>query len=738
MLKENRGGPEGRPVFNEEGLMRSRVVAIVVTGLLFGALLIMPSASSKIPGAPRASMGAPRPIALKPTFVKNRTVKFAPATLVSAHFLGAEPQTEIERRLPGVDPDVINPKRVFVDWPLSTRTQIGQLSRSLDAGKSFRLLIDNKCAARSRPDCVSGGGGDTESDVNLYNGHVFFSDQEALAQESLSSSTDGGDTFPETRTFAVTNTTSGVDRQWLTTPDPELITVGAQHVAAFLTYHVPGSGEYIQGIDTNGLPIPQPAPQIPGVGQSGQLKVDNSNGPGRGWLYQPYWKFPSGEVTVATAYGPDYVTPASWQENVVFNDLPTLFTWIAIDRHGNAYLTFVNGGTVHLSVSPIDDPRNDPTASTPGRPGTYWTKPVVITPPGIKSTVMAEVTAGDKGRLGVAFLGTKTPPKTPSGAHYESSDAVPNAQWNMYTSVIPNALASSPKVITGKVSHRVVHTGNICTQGTTCAATVPEKDRSFADMTDITFDGSGRLGVVYMDNNSAMQTQDDKSKPRLSPFVYWAKQIVGPTLKARKPTVHSSVRKNSTKDARRDATWPNKQGADNIAGLDIETARMCKKSGNLVAKFTLKNATKKAMGAALDAYNSDVTATAPAQRLQYVVRFSTKKQVFHLSAEYGAGGDLRFFGGKLNDNDKLTNGASMLAAGYHTDANATVTGKVKKGTKIVLKTPRKTFKFKRNKRFYSATVFAMAGPAEANESTILNTMRTVDATPAFDVQLRRC
>src|SRR5207249_3517841 len=103
---------------------------------------------------------------------------FAPSTLVAAQFLGAEPQTAMERtNAPGVpqgNPGGLSNNRIFVDWPLSSRSNIGQLSRSLDGGDSFRLLVDQTCAARSRPNCATGGGGDTESDVNPANGDVFF------------------------------------------------------------------------------------------------------------------------------------------------------------------------------------------------------------------------------------------------------------------------------------------------------------------------------------------------------------------------------------------------------------------------------------------------------------------------------------------------------------------------------------------------------------------------------------
>ena len=56
----------------------------------------------------------------------NDALTFAPSTVVSAHFLGAEPQTTLERReawTPGGAP--VDPNRVFVDWPLSSRSNIG-------------------------------------------------------------------------------------------------------------------------------------------------------------------------------------------------------------------------------------------------------------------------------------------------------------------------------------------------------------------------------------------------------------------------------------------------------------------------------------------------------------------------------------------------------------------------------------------------------------------------------------
>src|SRR2546423_5379496 len=129
-------------------------------------------------------VSAPLPVTPTVAFDTTTTLAFAPSTTVSAHFLGAEPQTTIERTVPGSTPRRINTNRTFVDWPLSTRTDIGQLSRSLDGGDSFRLLYDPTCAARSRPNCHTGGGGDPEDEVNLVHRGLLFAGPEAGAQQA--------------------------------------------------------------------------------------------------------------------------------------------------------------------------------------------------------------------------------------------------------------------------------------------------------------------------------------------------------------------------------------------------------------------------------------------------------------------------------------------------------------------------------------------------------------------------
>ena len=102
-----------------------------------------------------ANIETPPPGGPHVVFANDNAPTFAPATLASATFMAGEPQTTVERPVPGSPaPPAVDPNRVFVDWPLSSRTQTSQLSRSTDGGDRFRLLLDlTACPQRNRPNC---------------------------------------------------------------------------------------------------------------------------------------------------------------------------------------------------------------------------------------------------------------------------------------------------------------------------------------------------------------------------------------------------------------------------------------------------------------------------------------------------------------------------------------------------------------------------------------------------------
>jgi hypothetical protein len=655
-------------------------------------------------------------------------VAFAPSTVVSAHFLGAEPQTTLERRLPNSNPGRLDPKRIFVDWPLTSRTQTSQLSRSTDGSDSFRLLFDPTCASRNRPNCLSLGGGDSENEVNLVNGNVYFLDQEALVvNEGLGSSIDHGDTFPATRDHAITNTATAVDRQWLAWVDPFALTP-VTRVEAFMAYHVPIAGQFIQGIDQNGVPIAQPVPQITLVNQSGSLRVDNSGGPAHRWIYQPY-RGPGG-VTVATAFGPDYALPTKWVSTVVSADTASIFPWLNIDSAGNAYLVWVAGGEVFLSIAPINDTRNAPAT---GRPGSFWTQRAKVNIPAVTSAVFPEVTAGDFGRIAITYMGSEDCAPGPSDACGATS------HWNTYVGIIADALAlvrgTTMTVSTGKVSHRVVHRGSICTGGTTCAG-----DRSLLDMTDLGFDEAGRVGVVFMDNNNRLAAPTLTDTTKNGPFAEFAKQTDGPSLLATTPDIRVTIPKNARSDPAGDATWPNRAGAPNLPSLDLLGASISINASNeLVVRLPLQEATRSGMARDLAAYNNTFLTDNNAERLQYVAVFATADDVFHLSMEFNTDGTVRFFGGRLDANDKVENGTgATVGSRYVADTGFTVTGTLGHGA-LTLRAPASQFGVGLGSPLFSVTGFATAAPSESNLTAriVTNSARTIDATPPFDATLQQ-
>lgn len=706
---------------------RRRWTSLATAFLLSSALATMSSATQEAPREPRAVFS-------------NKKLSFSPATIVSAHFLGAEPlETSIRH------PQKPTKSMLFVDWPLGNQTQTGQVNRSVDSGKSFRLLYDPTCAPRSRPTCQTGGGGDTVTSVNPITGTLFFADQEATANEALASSLDYGDTWPAERQFAVVNTGTAttVDRQWLATIDPNIAGIGPRRVEGFLSYRgVTAGAQYIQGIDTSGLPLPQPNPQLLAViERSGPLLVDNSRGPGRGWLYQPYvgadlntMDCPCG-YRVATAPAESYQDPTAWASARVSNNRPTIFPWLALDTRGNAYAVWVNRGVVYLSASPIDDRRNDPRGD--GRPGTYWTEPVRVSLPKIGSAIFGEVTAGAPGRIAITYDGTTD--------HKGQSAAAPAAtRWHTYAAVITNALDkdSTPVVRTGRVSHRVVHRGRIhCGGGCPHAPPPalpneePRQDPSLLDFIDIGHDADGRILVAFTDNNSTFaMPQGVKSHNKLYPFTHLARQAGGRGLLGKKDLPDLKLPFNSTADTKRDATWPNTLEGPNLPALDLVAGSVALKGGDLVARMSLVDGTVEAMQRDLAAYNEVPQTTPPATRLQYVVRIMTGRDIYHLSMETLEDGTTNFFGGLLDENDRLLNPAGVpIGAAYHRDENVTVRGTLSDSI-IELRVAASQFGLGKGSRLYNVTAFAMAGPNEEDEEFV-NPMRTVDATPPVDALL---
>ncbi|GAC1330947.1 MAG: hypothetical protein NVSMB17_08660 [Candidatus Dormibacteria bacterium] len=656
-----------------------------------------------------------------PIFDTGSVINFSAATIVSPTFLGGEPQATIERPQANSVAGAINPDRVFIDWPLSTRTQTGQLYRSNDHGRTFNNLVDLTCAPRNRPTCATGGGGDTVNRVNFYDGTVIFGDQEGVSNEALATSVDHGDSFPATRQFAISNPDTGVDRQWIAPVNaPGLIEANSgQELRGFYSYHIPAAGQYIQGIDTAGRPIPQPAPQILSVSQSGPSRVDTTGGPGNNYIYQGFRDGTGFRVGVSPIAG--YVNPTSWKVGTVSTDSPTIFPWINLDSHGNLYAAWVTGGKVYYSYSLIDDDQNNPAKG--GTPATKWAPRMNVNLPGLASTVFPEIVAGDPGRVAISYMGTAD---GPAGI---SDNSPANANWNVYVAYLTGALTSTPVVATGRVNHRVAHTGSICTSGTTCTG-----DRSLLDMIDLQFDKDGYVGVVFTDNNSTFATTSGSATQKGSPFVHYARQVQGPSLLDAGVPINQLQPNNDVSAPAGDARWPNTASGAKLPALDLTGSSLSlDATGKLVATLKLADATVAGMQRDLAAYNSVPQANAPATRLQYVLRFSTDTDILYLGFDIDAAGTMRYYGGRLDGlGDQITLGPSIYGATY--PAKALYSGTLA-GDRITITAPAKDFGLTTGSPLYSVQAFSAAGPSDGSDTTLANPMRQVDAVAPFDTVL---
>jgi hypothetical protein len=674
---------------------------------------------------------------IQPVATSPVPLRFGPSTVVSPTILGGEPQISFERPVAQPkDGAGLDPNRGFVDWPVSSRTNIGTLWRTQNGGDSYRQLVDLTCAERQVPNCNTGGGGDTVNRVNNYDGTLLFGDQESLAQEAFASSADHGDSFPAARQWAATSTATGVDRQWISSVDAPGYTVGPATLDALFSYHIPAAGEYVAGVASDGTLIPAVTPVISQVSQSGPSRIDTQPGSrGRGWFYQSYRD--GGGFEVAAAPISQFQVPTAYKVHLVTGDQPQVFPWIALDTHGNLYAAWIApNGQLYYSYSLIDDPANDPTATpTAGVPATKWAQPHKVNPPSLGSIIFPEIVAGDPGHIAIAFMAT--------GDWTGVSDSAPAgtnpARWGTYVTMSQDALGTAPTFQIGTVSHRFSHLGSICTSGTTCL--VSSGDRSLLDMIDLTIDSSGRVAVVYTDNNYQFARDEISMGSQGAGYVKVARLASGPSLFAGHPGSSVTYPTAYRAAAAGDATWPNAAGASNLPTFDILGSGVSVEGNQVVTRINLADASAAGFASDLAAYNAADGNDLPATRQQYVLRWdSADGQTYYMAAEVGSSGTPSFYGGKVDGTSAVSNVSSAVAIAYRPQSAYPVTGEIQ-GNSLILRAPLSAFGLHTGSTLLGFAGFSLAGPSDQvlsgapETSQVVASMRTADSAPPIDAVL---
>jgi hypothetical protein len=413
--------------------------------------------------------------------------------------------------------------------------------RSDDHRKSFHLIEGN---VAGKPGTCAGGG-DSELRLDPVNGNLYFVDLQGLTNFSASASTDHGATFSTS-----CNSVNGVavDRQWTgidSNGGKNAVGDSADGGRIYLDYDNVGQNtaggqesgnqlvmnESLDGVhygsacQVAGAPCPGvPAVASPDEGIPGNIVVDNNpgdefqhrvyaihtNGAGTAVIVS-YCSGKKGDNTAATVAA-DCTDPTqvasgdAGHVNVNWHDtFPRkagsygtgyLFASIAIDTSGNLYAVWseypssggsASGpGVVKLSVS------------TDG--AQTWSDPINVSPKKFGNNVMPWVTAGDAGRIDIAWYGAPQA-KGPDGSF--GPDTLDQGTWNAYMAQSLNALSARPTFKRTRVSDHQNKFGNISTQGLGGSP-----DRSLGDFMEITIGKKGQAVISYVDDTSADRNPD--------------------------------------------------------------------------------------------------------------------------------------------------------------------------------------------------------------------------------------
>lgn len=149
---------------------------------------------------------------------------------------------------------------------------------------------------------------------------------------------------------------------------------------------------------------------------------------------------------------------------------------VAIDTEGNAYGAFLDADGVHVVVSTDH--------------GATWTPQRLVSPPALRSFVLGDAVAGDRGRVAIAYVATAD---TTRGPH----EADGWARWHLYLTFTEDALAPEPVWVTTRVSpdDDPVQVGTICQLYVICLT----DDRNLGDFLDLQPGPDGRVYIAFVD-----------------------------------------------------------------------------------------------------------------------------------------------------------------------------------------------------------------------------------------------
>ena len=478
------------------------------------------------------------------------------------------------------------------------------LWRSDDGGHDWRLVEGNTLSQPSN--CLPIAGGDTELAIDPVDGSVYYSDLQPLTNFNQSVSHDKGKTWTCNH-LPVPDT--GVDRQWFAIDSnggTKSVTAGGimyfEYDDTTQSPSPAGGNVLVVNGTENGLAFGSVCTPNPGAGACvgpsvrvtlneglpGNLSVDDNPGsPHQHSVYALHSSANLGSVILSRCDGggntdaiaaanycldpsaaqPPFAISSHWSDHTVTNTdvggkeaqiVANNFTTLAVDTGGNLYALWSQyPGTVD-STNPVGPVY---TYTGPGQlllshssdGGTTWSTPQQVNPPSVPNSTQPWLTAGDPGRVAVAWYGA---PQATSAKGEFGPDTLTNGVWDVYVAENLDTLHSNAWNVT-KVSDHPAKLGDISTEGLVLTGTSP--DRSLGDFTKIGHDANGGLFLVYVDDN----TQLSPTFQNVGPVVF-SRQIGGPSLFANKVLPQAAPR-----TANNGVTDPVGDAVVHLGGQDI-------------------------------------------------------------------------------------------------------------------------------------------------------------------------
>lgn len=512
----------------------------------------------------------------------------------------AHPVTVDAQRLAG-EPDVTigqGDGRIYASAPWGVSTNTSFLWRSEDGGESFRQ-VQGGVPGNQNPYAFRAGG-DTEIQAappvgsSTFN-RLYVVNQNNLDTLSCAYSDDGGRSFTFTTGSSVgfvCPDTVGADRQWLTNTsvDPTVTTNGGNvgHTINYLWYDhfVVGGNQLFRSDDglryKNGVGLTTTDSQ----GNPGNAVAD----PTTGVVYVTAPLSNSTGNGVVVGYSADggktlkavTAVPEQYQGGT-----GTDFSVLAVDTSGNLYLVYtVQNGTGPWRVyethttgfTAVAPDATNPSRTVPvaGATAAQWSAPIALTGPGsanpgINYAVFPWITAGDAGRIDVAYYGTSR------ATGYDPNTQ--NAAWTTYMTQSVNALAAAPAFATAQVSEAPTHLASICFNGVGCTG---QGNRNLLDFLEVQHDSRGAAVVVYNDDANSLTAVFPGG-----PFVMEGRQVGGQSLFAGVGELGGAPTRDTTSVIDRTGDGQVPTSDTNIPALDLlgTGAALDATGANLVVTF---------------------------------------------------------------------------------------------------------------------------------------------------------